>query len=103
MKTIGIDQSLSNMFSFEHKCFNNINNIYQHAGKCDDQQNIKDVLDADMLYIPEKITDVSPSLRKTPTTVKKTSASKSLCLFTNIFDIKNITSICCFWIFKIKT
>ena len=28
MKTIGIDQSLSNRFSFGKKCLNNIKNIY---------------------------------------------------------------------------
>ena len=38
MKTIGIDQSLCTRSYFEHKCMNNIKNIYQHAGKCDDQQ-----------------------------------------------------------------
>ena len=51
MKTIGIDQSLSNMFSFEHKYLNNIK-IYQHAGKCDDQQNLKDILDAAIVSTP---------------------------------------------------
>ena len=37
MKTIGIDQSLSNNASFEHKCLNNIKYIYQmcHTDKCD--------------------------------------------------------------------
>ena len=24
--------------------------MYQHAGKCDDQQNLKDILDASMVY-----------------------------------------------------
>ena len=52
MKTIGIYQSLCNRSSFEQKCMNNIENIYQHAGKCDDQQNIKDIIDADMVYTP---------------------------------------------------
>ena len=49
MKTIGIDQSLSNRSSFEHKCLINLKNIYQHAGNNDDQQNIKDVLVAAMV------------------------------------------------------
>ena len=49
MKIIGIDQSLCNRYSFEHKCFNNIKKIYQHVGKCDDQQNLKDILDAAMV------------------------------------------------------
>ena len=49
MNTIGIDQSLFTRSSFEHRCMNNIKKIYQHAGKCDDQQNIKDILEAAIL------------------------------------------------------
>ena len=44
LKTIGIDQSLCNRSSFEHKYMNNIRYIYQHVGKCDDQQNLKDII-----------------------------------------------------------
>ena len=55
---------------------NNITNIYQHAGKCDDQQNLKDVLDAAMVSTPEEITDNRPSLPMTQTTVKKLSSIK---------------------------
>ena len=36
MKTIGIDQSSFAKYYFEHRCMNNIKNIYQHVGKCDD-------------------------------------------------------------------
>ena len=53
MKTIGIDQFSFARSSFEHRCMNNIKNIYQHAGKCDDQQNLKDIIDADILSTPE--------------------------------------------------
>ena len=45
-----------------------------------------------MVSNPEEITDVSPSLPMTQTTVKKPSARKSLCLFTNIFYVKNKTA-----------
>ena len=38
IKNMGIDQSLCNMSSFEHKCLNNIKKIYQHAGEYDDQK-----------------------------------------------------------------
>ena len=72
--------------------FNNIKRIYQHAGKCDDQQNIKDILDDDMVFTPEEITDESQSVPMKSTPVKKPSASKSLCLFTNIFDVKKKTA-----------
>ena len=51
-KTIGIDQSLSNRPSVEQFVLNNIKKIYQHAGKCDNQQNLKDIIDADMVYTP---------------------------------------------------
>ena len=50
MKTIGIDQSSFTRSSFEHICMNNIKKIYQHAGKCDDQQKFKDIIYADVLY-----------------------------------------------------
>ena len=52
MKTIGIDQSLCNRSSFEHKFLNNIKNIYQHAVKCNDQQNLQDIIDAAMVSTP---------------------------------------------------
>ena len=53
MKTIGIDQSLFTKYYFEHRCMNSIKNIYQHAGKCDYQQNLKDIIDAAILSTPE--------------------------------------------------
>ena len=46
-----------------------------------------------MVSNPEEITTYSPSLPMTQTTVKKPSASKSLCFFINIFDVKKITAI----------
>ena len=92
MKTIVIDQSLCTRSSFEHKCLNNIKQIYQHAGKFDDQQNLKDVLDVAMVSTLEVVTDKSPSFPMTSTPVKKPSARKSLCFFTNVFDIKQKTA-----------
>ena len=70
MKTIGIDQSLCNRSSFEHRFLNNLKNIYQHAGKCDNQQNPKDILSASMVSTSEDITYDSPSLPMTSTPVK---------------------------------
>ena len=89
MKTIGIDQSLLKRSSFEHKRLNNIIYIYQHAGKCDDQQNLKDILDATMVLNTEEVTEDSPNMPMTSTPVKKPSARKSLCLFINILNVKN--------------
>ena len=71
---------------------NNIKNIYQHAGKCDYQQNLKDIIDAAILSTPEGFTYNSHNVPMTSTPVKKPSARKSLCLFTNILDIKPKTA-----------
>ena len=37
MKTIGIDPTLRKNAIYEHKCLENIKNLYKQAGKCDDQ------------------------------------------------------------------
>ena len=71
---------------------NNIKNIYQHAGKCDYQQNLKDILEAALLSTPEGFIYNSPNVHMPSTPVKKPSASKSLCLFTNILDVKPKTA-----------
>ena len=67
---------------------NNIKNSYQHAAKCDDQKNLRDIIDSAMVLITDVVTDNSTNLPMTSTPVKKSSASKSLCLFTNILDVK---------------
>ena len=67
-------------------------NIYQHAGKCDDQQNLKDIIDAAILSTPEGVTDNIPNVHMTSKPVKKPSARKSLCLFTNILNVKPTTA-----------
>ena len=88
MKTIGIDQSLCNRSSLEQTNSNNIKKIYQHAGKCYNQQNLKDILDADMVSTSEEFTYESTNVPMTSTPVKKPSAKKSLWIFINIFDVK---------------
>ena len=65
MKTIGIDQ-----FSFEQIVLNNIKKIYQRAGKCDDQQNLKDILDAAMVSTPDEVTYDIPNVPVTSTPLK---------------------------------
>ena len=70
MKTIGIDQSLCTRSSFEHKCLNNIKYIYQHADKCDDQQNLKDIIDSDMVSTIEGVTYNSPNVPMPSTPIK---------------------------------
>ena len=62
IKTIGINQSLSNRSSFEHTFLNNIKHIYQHTGKS--------FVDYVIVSTPKEITDASPSLVMNQTTVK---------------------------------
>ena len=88
MKTIGIDRSSFTRSYFEHRCMNNIKKIYQHAGKCDYQQNLKDIIEAAILSTPEGFTDNSHNVHMPSTPVKKPSYRKSLCLFTNILNVK---------------
>ena len=71
---------------------NNIKKIDQHSGKCDDQQNLKDIIDAAILSTPEWVTENSPNAHMTSKPVKKPSARKSLCLFTNILDVQPKTA-----------
>ena len=42
-----------------------------------------------MAYTPEVFTDNSPRSPMTPPTLNKPSSRKSLCLFTDILDVKN--------------
>ena len=51
-------------------------------------KNLKDILDADMVYTIEGVTDNIINVPMKSTLVKKPSARKSLCLYTNIFDFK---------------
>ena len=92
MKTIGIGRSSFTRSSFEHRCMNKIKTIYQHEGKCDYQQNLKDILEAALLSTPEGFTYYSNNVNMTSSPVKKTSARKSMCLFTNILDVKRKTA-----------
>ena len=82
------------MLFFEHRCLQDIKKFYKHAGKCDNQQQFKDILEANMVYNPEVLTNSSPIYPMTPIPVKKSSAIKSLCLFTNILYVKKKTSVC---------
>ena len=38
VQTIGIEPSLRKNDIYEHKCLENIKNLYKQAGKCDDQK-----------------------------------------------------------------
>ena len=76
MKTIGIDQSSFTRSYFEHRYMNNIKKIYQHAGKCNHQKNLKDILEVSILSTLEGVTDNIPNVHMTSTPVRKPSARK---------------------------
>ena len=90
VQTIGIDQSLSNNAIYEHKCIENIKKLYKQAGKCDDQQQLKYFLEAALVSTLKGFTGDNPISPMKLTPIKKPSARKSLCLFTNIFDVKKL-------------
>ena len=75
---------------------NNIKKIYQHAGNFDDQQNIRYIIDAAILSTPGEFTYNSPNVNLTSSPVNKSSARKSICLFTNILDVQPKTAKCRF-------
>ena len=93
MKTIGTDWWFSNSAIFEHRWLQNIKKLYKHSGKCDNQQQFKDIFEAAMVSNPEGFTNNSPISPMTTPTIKKPSARKSLCLFTNILHVKKKTAI----------
>ena len=93
MNTIGIYQSLFTKSSYEQKSMKKIKKIYQHAGKCYDQQKLKDIIDAVMVSNPEVVTDNSPNVSMTSTPFKKPSARKSLCIFINILDVRRLQNL----------
>ena len=63
---------------------NNIKKIYQHSGKCDDQQNLKDIIDADMVLTPEGVIDDIPNVPMTSTTFKK-PISRNHCVYSQTY------------------
>ena len=89
MKNIGIDLSLSNSGLFEHRCLQKTKKFYQHAGNFGNQQQFKDILEAYMLSTPKGSNNNSPRSSVSPPTHNKPSAIKSLCIFTNVLDVKN--------------
>ena len=88
VQTIGIDQSFSSNALYGHKCLQNIKKLYKHDGKCGNQKQLKNILEDAMVYNPEGFTNDSTIYPMTLIPVKKPSPIKSLCLFTNILDMK---------------
>ena len=76
VQTIGIHPYLSNNAIYEHKCLENIKILYKQAGKCDDQQQFKDIIEAAMVSTPEGFTDNIPIYPMTSTPINKPNARK---------------------------
>ena len=55
--TIGVHPSLIKNTLYEHKCLEHIKRWYKQAGECDDQQQFKDIIEADMVSTPEGFTE----------------------------------------------
>ena len=51
-----------------------------------------DIIAASIISTPEVVTDNSTNVHMAPKPVKKPSAKKSLCLFTNILEVKPTTA-----------
>ena len=65
-----------------------IQKLYKQDGKYDDQQQFKDIIEAAMVSTPDGFTDNSPISPMKSTPVKKPTARKAQCLFTNIVYVK---------------
>ena len=63
---------------------------------------LRDILDDAMVSTIKVVTYYSPNVPMTSTAVKKPSAGKSLCLFTNILDVKKKTEKYCIGAAKSK-
>ena len=66
--------------------YKNIKKLYKSSGKCNYQQQYKDILEAEMVYTTE--------ISRPSVTVKNPNEIKSLHLFTEVFDVKNKTAVC---------
>ena len=79
----------------EYFCFQ-INSKYPHAAQCVKSwilnKAIDYILSIDKFEQQCVVTDNSPNVPITPTPIKNPSASKSLCLFTKLLDVKPKTA-----------
>ena len=56
VQTIGIHPFLNKNYIYEHKCLENMKKLYKQSDKCDNQQQFKYILEADMVSTPEGFT-----------------------------------------------
>ena len=78
---------------YEHRCLENIKELYTCAGKFDAQQQHKSITESEMVSTPEIFSDNSPISPGTSVPVINPNARKSLHLFTEVLDIKKKTTV----------
>ena len=66
---------------YGHRCLENIKKLYKSAGKCDDQQQYKGIIESEMVSTPKGFTDNSPISPSQSVTMKHPSVRKPLCRF----------------------
>ena len=93
MVDIGFDQSLSNSDLYKHRCLENIKKLYKTAGKYEDQQHYKTMIESAMVSTPEGCIEKSPMITNPYVSDKKPSAIKSLHKFTETLDVKHKTDV----------
>ena len=64
------------------------------AGKCDDKQQYKEIIEAAMVSASERFTDKSIMSYGPYVPLKQPNARKSLCQFSETFDSKTNTDVC---------
>ena len=77
----------------EHRCLENIKKLYKTAGKCDDQQQHKAIIEAAMVSTPEGFTYNSLMTPNPYIYTKNPSSRISLPQFTEILDVKHNTAV----------
>ena len=71
----------------------NIYKLYKYSGKCNNQQQYKSILEAEMFYTTEGFTKNSPILPGPSVTVKKSSSRKPIHKFSEELYVKKNTVI----------
>ena len=59
MVTIGVEQQVSIRDLDENQCLENIKKLQKYAGKGDDKQQYKDIIEATMVYTTKGTTEIS--------------------------------------------
>ena len=76
MVAIGFNQKLSNCVLYEHGCLEDIKKLYKTSGKCDDQQQHKAIIEAEIVSTPEVCTNKSMMTHNLSVNTKKPSTRK---------------------------